>query len=263
MAESLTPPLQQRMLEIVERIEKSLPEADAKTSSYLAALRSEIQRSIKDGSAQAELLAQYEEAYNKLTQPANRIGIFVRFLEDGLVQVLHGDTEYVSTVDPNIDPEKLNPGIRVRLSDAYAIIGFAPEGIGGQVISVAQVLENGRLRVSTDAQGTQGRLIERSHQLADVTIKQGDEVLLDSSGRIAIEHLPRQGAQNYFVEEIPETPWSSVGGQHEAIEMIKESIEQPLLYPELYASFDKKPPKGILLYGPPGCGKTLLGSASA
>ncbi|MFM9872193.1 MAG: AAA family ATPase [Fimbriimonadaceae bacterium] len=263
MAEPGTPHTHQRMLEIVERIASSLPDADAKTSSYLAALRAEIQRSIKDGSAQAELLAQYEKAYEKLTQPANRIGIFIRFLEDGLVQVLHGDTEYVSIVDPNLDPDILTPGVRVRLSDAYAVIGLAPEGIGGNVISVSQVLENGRLRVSTDAQGTQGRLVERSHPLVDCNIKQGDEIVLDSSGRIAIEHLPRQGAKNYFIEEIPETPWSSVGGQQEAIEMIKESIEQPLIYPDLYASFDKKPPKGILLYGPPGCGKTLLGKAIA
>lgn len=263
MTEPGTPNAQQRMMEIVERIEKSLPESDAKCSSYLAALRSEIQRSIKDGVARAELLAQYEEAYNKLIQPANRIGVFVRFLDDGLVQVLHGDTEYVSLVDPALDSELLNPGVRVRLSDTYAVVGLAPEGIGGNIISVAQVLENGKLRISTDAQGTQGRLIERAHHLVDINIKQGDEVVLDSSGRIAIEHLPKQGAKNYFIEEIPVTPWSSVGGQQEAITMIKESIEQPLLYPELYASFDKKPPKGILLYGPPGCGKTLLGKAIA
>jgi proteasome-associated ATPase len=127
MAEPGTTPPYSRMLEIVERIEASMPDADAKTSSYLAALRTEIQRSIKDGSAQAEMIAQYEEAYQKLTQPANRIGVFVRFLEDGLVQVLNGDTEYVSTVDPNIDPELLNPGVRVRLSDAFAIVGLAPE----------------------------------------------------------------------------------------------------------------------------------------
>ena len=255
--------LHQRMTDLVDRIEQTLPDADAKTKSYLSALRSEIQKSSSEGSAQAELLAQYEEAYQKLTQPANKIGVLIRLLDDGLVQVLHGDTEYVALVDPNVGPEQLNPGVRVRLNEAYAVIGLAPEGIGGQVISVAQVLDDGRLRVSSDVQGQQGRLIVRGNHLVDQTIKQGDEVVLDSTGRVAVEHLPRKGAQNYFIEEIPETPWSSVGGQHEAIEMIKDSIEKPLIYPELYASFDKKPPKGILLYGPPGCGKTLLGKAIA
>ncbi|ARU42267.1 hypothetical protein CCB80_14390 [Armatimonadetes bacterium Uphvl-Ar1] len=252
-----------RMAELLERIELALPEADAKTKTYLAALKSELQRTAKDGQAQAELLAQFEEAYVKLTQPANRIGVFIRHLDNGLVQVMLGDTEYVATIDPAIKFDDLQPGVRVKLNDAYAIVGLAPEGIGGQIISIAQVYEDGRLRVSTDAQGTQGRLISRSHQLVETTIKQGDEVVLDASGKVAIEHLPRQGAQNYFIEEIPQTPWSSVGGQQEAIALIKESIEQPLLYPELYAQYDKKPPKGILLYGPPGCGKTLLGKAIA
>lgn len=252
-----------RMAELLERIELALPGADAKTKTYLAALKSELQRTAKDGQAQAELLAQYEEAYEKLTQPANRIGVFIRHLDNGLVQVMLGDTEYVATIDPTIKFDDLQPGVRVKLNDAYAIVGLAPEGIGGQIISIAQVYEDGRLRVSTDAQGTQGRLISRSHQLVEATIKQGDEVVLDASGKVAIEHLPRQGAQNYFIEEIPQTPWSSVGGQQEAIALIKESIEQPLLYPELYAQYDKKPPKGILLYGPPGCGKTLLGKAIA
>jgi proteasome-associated ATPase len=253
----------ERMTELLERIELALPEADVKTKTYLAALKSELQRTAKDGQAQAELLAQYEEAYEKLTQPANRIGVFIRHLDNGLVQVMFGDTEYVATIDPVLKFDDLQPGVRVKLNDAYAIVGLAPEGIGGQIISIAQVYEDGRLRVSTDAQGTQGRLISRSHQLVETTIKQGDEVVLDASGKVAIEHLPRQGAQNYFIEEIPQTPWTSVGGQQEAITLIKESIEQPLLYPELYAQYDKKPPKGILLYGPPGCGKTLLGKAIA
>jgi proteasome-associated ATPase len=94
-------------------------------------------------------------------------------------------------------------------------------------------------------------------------VKQGDEVRLDPTGRIAVEHFPRQETRDYFVEEVPETPWSSIGGQENAISLIRETIELPMLHPELYKKFDKKPIKGILLYGPPGCGKTLIGKAIA
>lgn len=252
-----------RINELVARIEQVLPSADAKLSAYLSALKSEITSLDQSAKDQEALLAQFEEAYQKLTQPANKIGVFVRFLDDGLVQILHGDQEFVATIDPSIDAESVQPGMRVKLNDAYAIVGFAPESTTGQIISVSAVMEDGRLRVSADPQGQQGRIIPRAHHLVEAAIKSGDEVLLDQSGKIAVEHLPKQATQNYFIEEIPETPWSSVGGQQEAIDLIQESIAQPLIYPELYKSFDKKPPKGILLYGPPGCGKTLLGKAIA
>lgn len=252
-----------RIQELVDRIEQALPSADAKLSAYLSALKAEVTTLGKSSEDQEALLAQYEEAYQKLIQPANKIGLFVRFLDDGLVQILQGDQEFVATVDPSLDTDLLHPGVRVKLNEAYAIVGLAPESTTGQVISVSAVLEDGRLRVSSDPQGQQGRIIPRAHHLVDAVIKSGDEVLLDPSGKVAVEHLPKQSAQNYFIEEIPETPWSSVGGQQEAIDLIQESIAQPLIYPELYKSFDKRPPKGILLYGPPGCGKTLLGKAIA
>lgn len=249
--------------QILEKLEEQSREADPKLRNMVSALRDEVGRSERAGQEREELLAQYEEAYQKLTSPANKIGVYLRDLEDGLVLVALGDTEYVSLVDPHVDAGLLRAGARVRLNEAYAVIGLAPGSEAGSVIKVNQSLDDGRLRVGADQQSQQGRLITRSDDLSGVVIKAGDEVRLDPAGRVAVEHFVQQAAQDYFVEEIPETPWSAVGGQEEAIALVKETIEQPLLYPEIYAAYDKKPVKGILLYGPPGCGKTLLGKAIA
>lgn len=263
MADSPAQSSTARLAELVDRIEKAIPDADAKMRAYLAALRDEIKATTKTAEDQQAILAQYEEAYEKLTQPANRIGLLISHLDDGLVQVMQGDQEFVATIDPKIDAEDLKPGDRVKLNEAYAIVGHAPASVTGQVVPVGGVLDDGRLRIATDPQGMQGRIIPRSRALESVNIKTGDEVILDATGKVAVEHIPKVGADNYFIEEIPITPWSAVGGQEEAIDQIKETIERPLLHPELYKQYDKRPPKGILLYGPPGCGKTLLGKAIA
>ncbi len=250
------------LTDLIERARDLAPE-DPKLRAYLAAIKSEAESIERRDRERDALLAEYEEAYHKLTSPANRIGTVVGHLEDERLLILLGDTEYVVLCDPKVERDTLTAGTRVALNEAYAVIGILPSSVGGSIVSVREVQEDGRLRISTDSQGSQGRLILRSHELAGAPIKAGDEVRLDSSGRIALEHFGKREVQDYFVEEVPEVPWAAVGGQEEAIQVIRESIELPLLHPELFSRFDKKPVKGILLYGPPGCGKTLLGKAIA
>jgi proteasome-associated ATPase len=143
------------------------------------------------------------------------------------------------------------------------VVGTLAPSPGGGMIKVAEALEDGRLRVGSDVPGSDGRLVLRANALRETIVKGGDEVRLDPSGRIALEHYPRQETRDYFLEDVPEIPWEKVGGQDEAIRLIRDTIEQPLLYPELFERFEKKPIKGILLHGPPGCGKTLIGKATA
>ena len=238
--------------------------SDATTSNLLSELDAELVRIEGDQATQAEQLEQLAQAYQKLTAPANRIGVFLEAKEDGKALIALGETEFLALIDPKLEgSEDLQLGSRVMLNDAYAIVGFLPPHDGGEVLKVADVLESGHLRVSTDTQGTGNRFVWRAAALADATIKKGDEVRVEPLGQVAVEHMPHQNTRDYFMEEVPPIEWAQVGGQEQAIKLIRDTIEQPLLYPELFKRFDKKPIKGILLYGPPGCGKTLLGKATA
>ncbi|MCH7945555.1 MAG: AAA family ATPase [Armatimonadetes bacterium] len=254
---------QSRADKLIDRLQEAMPENDLRAGSLLAALRSELRNEQSDQEEKAKMLAAYEEAYEKLTSPANKVGVYLRALEDGKILVALGDTEYVALADPKMDLELLRPGTRVMLNDAYAVVGVLPSAPVGVLIKVNEAMDDGRLRAGADVQGGQGRVIDVSAELKETKIKAGDEVRLDQTGRVAIEHFPKQETKDYFVENVPNTPWSAIGGQEKAIELIRETIEQPLLHPEIYKKFDKKPIKGILLYGPPGCGKTLIGKAVA
>lgn len=252
-----------RPQELLDRLEGLAPRDDAKLTNTIAALRVSVEQSEREVESMRERLAEFEEAYQKLTAPANRIGIFLRHLNGEQVLIALGDTEYVALVDPALDPKTLTPGSRIRLNEAYAIVGLVEPAGNGTLLKVAEVLADGRLRIGTDTPGLDGRLVDCAPELTETTIQPGDSVRLDPTGRIAIEHFPQTESRDYFFEDVPEIPWENVGGQKEAIQLIRDTIEQPLLHPEIFAKYEKKPIKGILLYGPPGCGKTLIGKATA
>jgi proteasome-associated ATPase len=249
-------------LAMLSKIEEQIPGDQPKLKVYVQSLREQIEKELQMWEIKEEELAQYREAYEKLTQPANRIGVFLKLLEEYAL-ILLGDSEYVVTIDPGIKSEELTLGTRVRLNEGYSIIGIAPEAATGQFVKVSASLEDGRLRIGSENPGSDQRLILRSKKLEKAKIKAGDEVRVDSSGRVAVEHLEKKENRDYFLEEITAIEWDQVGGQKDAIRLIRETIEMPLLHPELYQTFGKKSVKGVLLYGPPGCGKTLIGKATA
>ncbi len=252
---------------------------------YLTALREQLETDEYMMDEAKKVIAEFEEAYTKLTSPANRIGVFLGKVEPDekkpiskrfgqpvpaedpaqgpYVRISLGDQEYITNVDPKLEIPTLKIGTQVRVNEAFAVIGdlgFAP---GGPIVKITEILEDNRLRVSMDSQGMQSRVVYQGEPLIAEQLKAGSEVRMEPNFKVAIEHFAAKETNDYYLEDVPILPWDKIGGQEEAIGVIKDAIELPLLHPELFLRFGKRPLKGILLYGPPGCGKTLIGKATA
>ncbi len=244
---------------------------------YLMALREQLETDESMLDEARKVISEFEEAYTKLTAPANRIGVYLGSVpatqkpssqdadpsSSDYIRIALGEQEYVTNLDPKLEDVNLAVGTQVRVNEAFVVVGEIGSTAGGHIVKVNEALPDGRLRVSMDAQGTQSRIVYRGDALKDTRIKSGAEVRVEPNFKVALEYFEAKEAGDYYLEEVPELPWSSIGGQEEAIGVIKDAIELPLLHPELFARFGKRPLKGILLYGPPGCGKTLIGKATA
>lgn len=254
-----------RALSIVDELLSMTSPSDSKYQ-YLLLLRHQLETDERQLQDAAKVIAEFEDAYTKLTAPANRIATFLDDIEgENVVHIALGDQEFIANVDPKLDRDKapIEPGDRIRVNEAYAVVkGMGPQ-TSGAMVKVAEILDEDRLRVSLDSQGMNTRIVARAKKLAAAGIKNGDEVRMDPSYRLALEHFPAKESREFFLEKVQEIPWEKVGGQDEVISVIRDAIELPLIYPELYDKFGKRPMKGILLYGPPGCGKTLIGKATA
>lgn len=202
------------------------------------------------------------DVVGKLTAPANRIGTLLEIPADGLARIAVGGAEYYTNVDPRVAPEVLKIGTQVLVNEAFAVIKTLGFDRHGPVLKIAEVLPDGRLRFESEM-GRQAVILQRSSELADVDLKAGDEVRVDPSHRIAVERLEDRRAQTHVMDDIPTITWEQIGGQQAAIEAIRKAIEYPLLHAKTFEQYKFTQPKGFLLYGPPGCGKTLIGQATA
>jgi proteasome-associated ATPase len=198
----------------------------------------------------------------KLTAPANRIGMLLELPDDGLAHILVGGAEYYANVDPRVGLADLKIGAQILVNEAYAVIRTLGYDRNGPILKLTEAMPDGRLRFEQEM-GRQALILRRSSDLIGTELKAGDELRIDPSHRIALEKLADRKAAKHVLDEAPNVTWEQIGGQQEAITAIRKAIEYPLLHASTFQQFKFSQPKGFLLYGPPGCGKTLIGQAAA
>ena len=249
------------LLDKLDRVIASLPPGDPIRRELLD-LRPQLSDQSQMIGEARQMIEKLEEVIKKVTSPANRIGTFLGATSKDTAHIVVGGADYYCNVDPRIPLAKLKKGTRVLVNEAFVIVGDLGFETAGPVTKVTEVIGKDRLRVGSE-HGTQSMVLQRSADLAGSSLKSGDEVRVDSNYRMALEMLSSTKSHEHYLDVVPELPWEKVGGQEEALQAIKDAIELPLLHVDLFKKFQHATPKGFLLYGPPGCGKTLIGKATA
>ena len=211
--------------------------------------------------AEKERIEGLREEVEKLSQPPASFGVYLASNDDGSVDVFTAGRKMRVNVSPDVEADRLRKGAEVILNEALNVVEVLLPDRAGEVVKVKDRL--GDDRVIVIGRGDEELVATLGTALLGEPIRAGDPLLLDPRSNVALEKLPKEEVEELVLEEIPDVSYEDIGGLEGQIEAIRDAVELPFLYAELFQEHQLEAPKGVLLYGPPGCGKTLIAKAVA
>ena len=211
--------------------------------------------------AEKERIEGLREEVEKLSQPPASFGVYLGTNEDGSVDVFTAGRKMRVNVSPDLETDRLRKGAQVILNEALNVVEVLLPDRAGEVVKVKDRL--GDDRVIVIGRGDEELVATLGTALLDEQIRAGDPLLIDPRSNVALEKLPKEEVEELVLEEVPDVSYEDIGGLEGQIEAIRDAVELPFLYAELFHEHQLEAPKGVLLYGPPGCGKTLIAKAVA
>src|SRR5690349_18955329 len=253
--------LRRRLQDAPKRV-RTLEERLLETKGQLAQAVSQNEKLSATLREAREHIAALREDVEKLTMPPSGYGTYLGTNDDGTADIFTAGRKMRVALHPELDADELRRGQEVVLNESLNVVLARGTEVAGEVVTFKELLEDGT-RAFVVGRADEERVCELADELLSEKLRAGDHVLMEGRSGLLLEKLPRPEVEELVLEEVPDVSYDDVGGLDDQIEMIKDAVELPYLYGDLFKEHDLQPPKGILLYGPPGCGKTLIAKAVA